>query len=112
MFIDKARTLQHAIDVWGHDIDFEPQLQPQPTAARPGSEEKLKVFQQRLERGEELYHCGDETISADWESQAAMILYAKAHSKQIRDSKRAGRESARSFEHANAVRKRLREMRA
>jgi len=112
MFIDRAKNLFDAILRYGHDLDFEPLLTPEPTAARPGSREKLQVLIERLESGEDLYVDGDETVAASWEAQAAMILYAKAYSKEIRDGKRAGRESARSFEHANAVRRRLREMRS
>lgn len=78
--IDRARTLFHAIVVPNHDLDFEPQLTPEPTSAAPGSADKLKVFQARLERGEELNHECDEKIAATLESQASMLLYAKEFS--------------------------------
>lgn len=107
--IDRPPTLFSAIASVGHDLDFEPLYIPEPTAARPGSQEKLQVFMARLEAGEDLYHWGDEQIAATAEDQTLMILYARMHSKGIRDSKRAGRETARSFANANAVKARLRE---
>jgi plasmid stabilization system protein ParE len=40
----------------------EPPLPP-PTAARPGSEEKIDILTRRLERGEALFHPADERVS-------------------------------------------------
>lgn len=36
-----------------------PTLRPEPTAAKPGTGEKVKVLEARAERGEELWHGGD-----------------------------------------------------
>ncbi len=112
MFIrPRTRNLFIEIAEKGHDIDYEPILIPEPTAARPGSKEKIQVLRDRLERGEDLYHFGDETIAADWDAQLAMVAFAKSHSKEIRESKRAGNEAARSFQAANATKRRLLEIR-
>jgi hypothetical protein len=42
-------------------IGFEPMLIPDPTDAKPGSDEKIVVLRSRLELGLQLYHPGDET---------------------------------------------------
>lgn len=40
---------------------LEPMLIPEPTNARPGSDEKIVVLRSRLERGFQLYNPSDET---------------------------------------------------
>lgn len=54
-------TIFDAIKRYGHDEDFEgiPDDRFQPTRAIPGSEEKIKVFQRRVELGHPLYHQDD-----------------------------------------------------
>jgi hypothetical protein len=47
-----------------HDEDFEPRAKSEPTAARPGSLEKLHVLAERAERGQPLWHPFDECILA------------------------------------------------
>jgi hypothetical protein len=61
----------------GHDIDFEPTRDPVPTEARPGSIEKVKVFEERLMRGEKLSHPDDEPMLASLEEQSLLSLFAK-----------------------------------
>jgi hypothetical protein len=61
----------------GHDIDFEPNRDPVPTEARPGSIEKLKVLEERLLRGEKLSHPDDERMLASLEEQSLLSLFAK-----------------------------------
>jgi hypothetical protein len=61
----------------GHDIDFEPTRDPVPTNAKPGSIEKLKVFEERLLRGEKLSHADDEQTWANLEEQSLLSLFAK-----------------------------------
>ena len=56
----------------GHDYDFEPIRQPEPTDAAPGSLEKLEVLSWRLMRGEELYHEDDATVMATIEQSNEM----------------------------------------
>ena len=65
-------NLFDTIKYYGHDIDFEPHSAPEPTAAHPGSEEKIRVLRARLMAGEELRHEGDETITATLESSREM----------------------------------------
>lgn len=47
-----------------HDEDFEPRGRSKPTAARPGSLEKLHVLAERAERGQPLWHPFDECVLA------------------------------------------------
>lgn len=108
--IDRPRTLFDAIRTLGHEMDFEPLLIPEPTATRPGSMERLEVYRLRLDRGEDLYHFGDETIAAAWDMQLEMLSFARSSAKDIRDSKRTAK-SAQSWANANAAKRRLREMR-
>lgn len=88
MPIDKPRNLQHAISVWGHDIDFEPLLIPEPTDARPGSIEKVRVMQARLEAGEDLHHWGDCRMAATHDTQRVLADFAIEHAAAQRDENR------------------------
>lgn len=83
--IDRPRSLFHAIEVWGHDMDFEPLRIPQPTAARPGSEEKVRILQARLEAGEDLYHFGDAKIAASLELQNALAAFVRKSALDLRE---------------------------
>ena len=77
-----------------HDLDFEPHAECLPTAAAPGSSEKIKVMCERLARGEDLHHPNDNQTCATMEAQhdmaATMILLAKMH----REASRVKREMA------------------
>ncbi len=44
------------IKAFGVDEGFKPTKLPTPTAAAPGSIEKMDVLKQRLENGEEMFH--------------------------------------------------------
>jgi hypothetical protein len=47
-----------------HDEDYEPRKQGLPTGAKAGSLEKLFIIADRVERGERLFHPGDNPILA------------------------------------------------
>jgi len=93
--IDRRRlNLFETIDVYQHDIDFEPHNEATPTAAAPGSSEKIKVMCERLANGQELHHPNDNqtcaTMEAQHEMAATMIMLAKMH----REASRVKRELA------------------
>lgn|GEM_PF-3074244 len=58
-----ANQKDNAVDVNGFVYYFEPLAGPDfvPTSAPCGSMEKIQVMRERMERGEPLYHPGDET---------------------------------------------------
>jgi hypothetical protein len=60
----KAKTIFEEIKIKQHDEDYEPSELPEPTGARPGSLEKLFVIVERVEKGQALFHPGDETVLA------------------------------------------------
>lgn len=47
-----------------HDEDFSPKKEGEPTGAKAGSLEKLFVIADRVEKGEQLFHPGDNPILA------------------------------------------------
>jgi len=47
-----------------HDEDFSPRKEGSPTGAKAGSLEKLFVIADRVEKGEQLFHPGDNPILA------------------------------------------------
>lgn len=63
----------------GHDEDYEPACLPIPTAARPGSLEKLLVLCYRASRGLALFHPQDEKILATIEEVAEAKAYVAKH---------------------------------
>lgn len=65
----KRNTIFEEILWKGHDEDFEPTELPQPTAARPGSWEKVQVLTARVMRGLILFHPKDERVIASIEQQ-------------------------------------------
>lgn len=69
---DKPRNVFEAIDIYDHDLDFLPQKVPTPTVASPGSMEKILVFCQRVELGEEMHHELDQKILATREIEDQM----------------------------------------
>lgn len=50
------------LGVHGSEQGFETRGLPQPTAARPGSPEKVRILASRLEQGVDLYHPLDNPI--------------------------------------------------
>jgi len=93
--IDRRRlNLFETIEVYQHDIDFEPHNEATPTAAAAGSSEKIKVMCERLANGQELHHPNDNKTCATMEMQreiaATMIMLAKMH----REASRVKRELA------------------
>lgn len=56
-------TIFEAIRKYGHDEDYEPLSECLPTAARPGSIEKIDILAKRLEAGQELWHEGDQCMA-------------------------------------------------
>ncbi len=89
MYLDRPRTMFDAIRILGHEMDFEPLLIPAPTEARPGSEEKVRVLQSRLEAGEDLYHPDDAVICATLESQNLMAAFVRVSALDLRETNRA-----------------------
>lgn len=93
--IDRRRlNLFDTIEFYCHDIDFAPHSECRPTAAPPGSLEKIQVMCERLANGQELHHQNDNrtcaTMEAQHEMAATMILLAKMH----REASRVKRELA------------------
>ena len=84
----RSRNLFIEIAEKCHDIDFEPHSECQPTAAPPGSLEKIKVMCERLANGQELHHEGDMRTTASMELQhdmaTAMIAAAKLQREELR----------------------------
>jgi hypothetical protein len=62
--MDAPRNTYEAIEL-GQARSWEPRKAPPPTAARPGSREKVEVLRLRVERGEELWNDNDERRLAD-----------------------------------------------
>ena len=50
----------------GHDRDYVPDGLPEPTSTRPGSQQRLAVLRERIDRGQELFHEFDKRLVA-WE---------------------------------------------
>ena len=59
-----ANNIFDEIRLKQHDEDYEPRNDCHPTAARPGSLEKLFVLADRVENGQPLHHPFDECILA------------------------------------------------
>lgn len=88
----KAETLQEAIDIFGHDEDFEPTRQCEPTGAQPGSPEKIQVMQQRVANGETITHPNDARIVATLEVQSKMGAFCKVSAVELRNTRREERD--------------------
>jgi hypothetical protein len=78
-----------------HDEDFEPRAKCEPTAARPGSLEKLFVLAQRVELGQPLYHPFDECVLAT----VAMEFEKAKHINRLYKASIAARQQARRAKH-------------
>lgn len=89
---------------YGHDHYFEPGKQPNSTGANPGSEEKIRIIAERMRRGEELFHDGDNYTAATIQEQdrTASVMIEKA--KELRDQKREAREAKEAIEASKAKR--------
>ncbi len=66
-----ARNIFQEIAALGHDEDFEPLYAPEPTDAKPGSIEKIKVMVARIERGEAVCSPHDNSMPMDGAEIAA-----------------------------------------
>lgn len=87
--IDRRRlNLFETIEFYCHDLDFAPHTECQPTAAPPGSLEKIQVMCARLANGQELHHVSDMRTAASMELQhdmaTAMIVAAKIQREESR----------------------------
>jgi len=103
--IGRPPTLSRALREVGHDLDFEPLLIPEPTTARPGSIEKVRVMQARLEAGEDLHHWGDCRMAATHDTQrvlADMVIECAANQrdenreKKVKDNWEAARKKIKT----------------
>lgn len=93
--IDRRRlNLFETIDVYQHDLDFAPHAECQPTAAAPGSLEKIQVMCDRLARGQELHHEGDMQTAASMELQHEMATAIIVAAKVQREESRVKRAQA------------------
>jgi hypothetical protein len=94
MISNRKLNLFETIEFLCHDLDYAPHAECQPTAAAPGSLEKIQVMCERLANGESLHHPNDNqtcaTMEAQHEMAATMILLAKMH----REASRVKRELA------------------
>lgn len=79
-----------------HDEDFEPRGKSKPTAARPGSLEKLHVLAERAELGQPLWHPLDECIVAT----VAMEFEKASYINRIFKARIAERQHTRRAKHA------------
>lgn len=109
-------NLFETIKFYEHDIDFEPHSEPIPTAAAPGSLEKIKVMQGRLERGEDMHHPNDMRTAASMELQhdmaTAMIAAAKAQREAYRVARSLAQPKREQALHAaRATKQRIAEVR-
>jgi hypothetical protein len=115
--IDRRRmNLFETIEFFQHDIDFEAHSETTPTAAAPGSLEKIQVMCERLANGQELHHPNDNQTCAAMEAQhhmaSTMIFLAKMH----REASRVKRELAQpkrvvALHAARATKQRIAEVR-
>ena len=61
-----------------HDEDFCPKKEGEPTGAKAGSLEKLFVIADRVEKGEQLFHPGDNPILATVSEEFEKAKYINA----------------------------------
>lgn len=105
MYLDKPRSMFDAIRILGHEMDYEPFSIPAPTEARPGSEEKVRVLQARLEAGEDLYHPDDACIVASLESQNLMAAFVRQAAFDLREDNRRNHRYEKFFAYHEKRRK-------
>ena len=59
----KGHVPLNAIEAGLLNVDFKPTSTPEPCDAMPGTRGRMKAYVDRLERGEELYHADDRTVT-------------------------------------------------
>ena len=69
------------IDIHGEEADFIPKIPEYCTSTNPGSKERIEVYIERLNRGEDLWHPGDKQAVATAEQSNEMAAWVKANSK-------------------------------
>jgi len=69
-------------------MDFEPTKIPLPTGAPPGTQEKVQVLAERLQRGEELWNDNDEGTSGTIELQWLCSAFCDESQERLRDERR------------------------
>ena len=87
-------NLFDTIRIYEHEIDFEPYAECQPTGSAPGSRDKIRVMQERLNRGQHLHHDGDCKRSARIELSVEMAAVIQTAAREARDAARAKREAS------------------
>ena len=107
--LDRPKTLQQAINWYGHDEDYEPSKLCEPTGASPGSTEKIQILRQRILDGETLMHADDARVVATLESQAETQLFIKFAADLARNERREDRGQSVSDEEAELKRATMRE---
>lgn len=55
-------TLADHLNYLGHDIDFMPQVDCEPTSTWPGTRERVEIYRQRVVDGCAVFHPGDRTF--------------------------------------------------
>lgn len=91
----RNRTIREEIEIKGHDEDFIPDVCFQPTGAKPGTIEKMLVFIDRLEKGEELFHPCDETVPGLKEQNEALQEFVKEATRAEKAEREAENERNR-----------------
>jgi hypothetical protein len=76
-----AANVFEQIALFGEVADFEPRPASCPTMALPGTPAKIAVFQDRLERGEEIFHKEDPQLDYSTADAAALghVRYKRIH---------------------------------
>jgi len=85
-----SRTIFQEIRLKQHDEDYEPCNESLPTGAKPGSLEKLLVIIERVERGQPLFHPGDNPVLATIAEEFEAAKYVNEQYR-IRYAKRSAR---------------------
>lgn len=63
----KNQNIYHALEVYGHDEDFQPKPCVMATHFRPGTLEKMEVLRTRVELGQEIFHpCDVDFLGVPW----------------------------------------------
>lgn len=79
----KVKTVFDAIELFGHDEDFVPQV-GNATDAAPGSAEKIAVMRSRVDRGETLFHPDDRSDCDGLYADAVRVSYRIQHATRQR----------------------------
>jgi hypothetical protein len=77
----------------GHDEDFSPGKEGMPTGAKAGSLEKLFVIADRVEKGERLFHPGDNPILATISEEFEKAKYINKIFKQRLEERQHARRA-------------------